>query len=117
MNCKARFLVKNCFNIVCQMYSFIPFQQSHHRDISEENVTYGPPHGDQRVYDFAQDKAPDFNLYAVVNKYPRQAPVEPNQSHENQAFNEMPTSSGVDSTQHYAVINKAHKHEKRPGIR
>ena len=88
------------------MYSVVSIQQSHQRDILEENVIYGPPHGDQRVYDFAQDRAPDLNLYAVVHKHPRQDPVELGHQNEHQALNEMPTSSTVDSAQHYAVINK-----------
>ena len=88
------------------MYSVESIQQSHQRDISEENIVSGPPHGDQRVYDFAQDRAPDPNLYAVVHKHLRQASVKPSQSHEFQTFEEMPTSSAADSTQHYAVIKK-----------
>ena len=95
------------------MYSVASIQQSHQRVISEENVIHGPPHGDQRVHDFAQDRAPDLNLYAVVHKHPRQDKVELDHQNEHQAFNEMPTSSAADSAQHYAVINEQ---GKRPGI-
>ena len=93
------------FKIVClPCYSIPPVQQQ--RDISEENTPPAPLPDDQIVYDFAQDGAADSNLYPVVHKHPRQAPVEPDQSNEYQAFDEMPTSSAADSEQHYTVMNK-----------
>ena len=44
--------------------------------------------------------------YTVVHKHSRKVPVEPDQSNEHQAFDEMPTSSEADSTQHYTMIYK-----------
>ena len=84
-------------------YSIEPVQQQHNNP--EVNVPYAPPHDDQIVYDFAKDGGPDPDLYAVVHKQPRQAPVEPDESNEYHVFDEMPTSSAADSTQHYAVIH------------
>ena len=90
--------------IICLLcYSKAPVQNQ--LDISEENVPYSSPSDDQRVYDFAQDRTSDPNLYAVVHKHTLQAPIEPDQSKKYQASDEMPTSSVADSTQHYAVLN------------
>ena len=60
---------------------------------------------DQRVYEFVQDGTPNPNVHAVVDKQPRQATVEPDQSNEYQAFDEMPPNSAADSTLGDAVIN------------
>ena len=100
MSCKARLFVET---ICLPCYSIGPVQQQ--RDIPEENLPYALPLDDQRVFEFVQDGAPDPNAYAEVHIQPRQAPVELDQLHEYQAFDEMPTSSAADSTQHYAVIN------------
>ena len=100
MSCKARLFVET---ICLPYYSIEPVQQQ--RDIPEENFLNAPPPNDQRAYDFVQDGASHPNVYAEVHKQPRQAPVEPDESHEYQAFDEMPTSSAADSTQHYAVMN------------
>ena len=104
-------------SVVCQIiclpcYRNSPVQQQ--RDISEENTAYAPPPDDQRVYDFAQDGAPDLNLCAVVHKHSQRDPVEPDHLYEYQAFDEMPTNSAGDATQHYAVINKQKNKENSP---
>ena len=95
--------------MVCLKYLFTNCYSIDHieqqRDIPEKNLPYAPPPDDQRVYEFVQDEAPDPNVYAVVQKQPQSAAVEPDQSNEYQAFDEMPTTSAADSTQHYAVIN------------
>ena len=101
MSYKTRLFVET---ICLPRYSIEPVQQQ--RDIREENLPYALPPNDQRVYEFVQDGAPDPNVYAEVHEHPLQAAVEPDKSNEYQAFDEMPTSSAVDSTQRYAVINK-----------
>ena len=99
--------------IIClPCYSNAPVQQQ--CDISEENTPYAPPPDDQRVYDFAQDGTPDLNLCAVVHNHSRKDPVEPDQLYEYQAFNETPTNSAGDATQHYAVINKQKNKRNSP---
>ena len=100
INCKGRLFVKK---IIKKNYCNIgPAQQ--HRYIWEKYVPYAPPLDCQGIYDFAQDGAPNPNLYTMVHKHSRKVPVEPDQSNEHQAFDEMPTSSAADSTQHYTVI-------------
>ena len=84
-------------------YSIEPVQQQH--NIPEANIPYAPPPDDQLVYDFAKDEGPDPDVYAVVHKQPRKAPVEPDESNEYQVFDEMPTSSAADSTPHYVVMH------------
>ena len=95
MSCKAHL----CIKIICLLcYSNAPVQKQ--LGIPKENVSHAPPRDDQKVYDFAQDRASDPNLYAVVDKHTQQGPVEPNQPKKYQASDEMPTSFGADSTQH-----------------
>ena len=101
---KINFKAWLIFKTMCLLYCSIDAVQQQ-RDIPEESVPYASPLDCQRVYEVVQDGVPDPNLFAVVHKYPRQAPVEPAPLETHQAFDEMPASSAADSTQHYAVIN------------
>ena len=89
---------------MCLLYCSIDAVQQQ-RDIPEESLPYAPPLDDQRVYEVVHDGAPDPNLFAEVHKHPPQAPFEPAPVEPDQAFDEMPTSSAADFTQHYAVTN------------